>query len=100
MAVAKPAQFRRVDDLRDCVARDSEHFPEAGMHQKRLFVFDEKLIEFNVKVGNESRDTINVWSDFGDVCDHGESFCSSSESLRVGLEMIHETTRNNTNRDF
>jgi hypothetical protein len=47
MAEADPAEFCRINDPGHCLARDIEHFPEAGVHQERLFVFDQELVEFN-----------------------------------------------------
>src|SRR5918992_5572708 len=58
VAEADPTQPRRIDNGRHGIEGRRKHFLQPRMHQERLFVFDEKLIELNAELGVKRGDPI------------------------------------------
>src|ERR1041385_4879873 len=93
MTETDPAQLCRVDNPCYGVTSYVEHFSEAGVHQKRLFVLNQKLIEFNLVGGDESRDAINVRRDLVDVCFHLELLSIKITVWLVSARALQATDR-------
>ncbi|MBP1688189.1 MAG: hypothetical protein H6Q33_4332 [Deltaproteobacteria bacterium] len=62
VAEADPAQARGVQHRRDGVPRGGEHVLEAGMHEERRVILQQKLVELDAVLGRERRNTIQVGS--------------------------------------
>src|SRR5262249_3126627 len=70
VAEPDPAQLRWSDDGRDSFKRGGEHFLEPRMHQERLVIFYEKLVELYAIRGMKHGDSVHIWGDFGHFTVH------------------------------
>jgi hypothetical protein len=66
VAEADPAQALGRQDRRDGGARRLERLAEAGVHQERLVVCHQELVELHPVVGRERGDAIDVGGDLAD----------------------------------
>ena len=69
---ANPAQRGRIDQAGHRLAHLREHPPHAGVEQQRLLVLDEEVVELQVELRSENRDSEDVWGDFVDL-GHGNA---------------------------
>src|SRR5262245_37387632 len=65
-----PTKFRRINDGSYAFERERKHVFEAGMHQKRFVIFDQKLVELNSVVRVKRGDSIKIRSDFSHIAFH------------------------------
>src|SRR5262245_7274523 len=70
VAESDPAQTRGIDDRTHTRECRLEHLLESRMHQERLVVPDQELVELNPVVGMEGRNPIRVRGDFGYIGRH------------------------------
>src|SRR5262245_3414731 len=70
VAESDPAQLRWSDDGRDSFKRGGEHLLEPCMHQERLVIFYEELVELDAIRGMKRGDSVHIWGDFGHVAVH------------------------------
>ncbi|MCG3145399.1 MAG: hypothetical protein HONDAALG_03004 [Gammaproteobacteria bacterium] len=64
VAESDPAQRRWSDDGRDGFKRDGETLLEPRVHQKRLVVFYENLVELDAVIRMKRGDSVNIRRDF------------------------------------
>jgi len=70
MAEADPAKRRRLDHGCHRFERRRKHLPHAGVHQKRLIVLDEKLVELNTELSMKRGQPINSRRNLGHCALH------------------------------
>src|SRR5580765_4554783 len=67
VAEANPTELAVIEDGRHAFEGRWKHFLHARMHDKRLFVGDEKLIELNAELRMKGGNTKNVGGDFCNI---------------------------------
>src|SRR5262249_19569809 len=70
VAESDPAQLRWSDDGRDSFKRGGEHLLEPRVHQERLVIFYEKLVELYAIRGMKRGYAVNVRGDFSHFAVH------------------------------